>query len=74
MYNTNDIRQRIKGEARRGDWQTVADKTRKARKTVYDIVAGRRNNDAVLAAFEQLLDERAELLHGAAAPADEAGE
>jgi hypothetical protein len=58
MYYTNDIRSRIASEARRGDWQTVAEKTGRAVKTVYAVAAGRRENVAILQEFESLLDER----------------
>lgn len=61
MYDANDIRLRIHSEARRGDWQTVAELAGKSAKTVYAVTAGRRENDEVLRHFVELLDARKEL-------------
>lgn len=72
MYYTNDIRSRIASEARRGDWQTVAEKTGRAVKTVYAVVAGRRENALILQACEVLLDERKLLLAAKANSEEEA--
>ena len=62
MYDANDIRPRVALEARRGDWQTVAEKAGKSTKTVYAVIAGRRQNASILRLFVELLDERKELL------------
>lgn len=61
MYDANDIRTRIPAEARRGDWQTVAETTGKAVRTVYAVARGERENDAIIQAFGALLDVRQEL-------------
>jgi hypothetical protein len=61
MYDANDIRLRISSEARRGDWQTVAELAGKSTKTVYAVTAGRRENVEVLQHFVELLDKRKKL-------------
>ena len=58
MYDANDIRARIDGEARRGDWQTVAEITGMSVKTVYAVTGARRENQGIINAFGTLLDER----------------
>jgi hypothetical protein len=61
MYDANDIRLRIASEARRGDWQTVAELAGKSVKTVYAVTGGRRENEEVLGHFVELLNKRREL-------------
>jgi len=59
MENRNEIRLRIKTDARRGDYVDVADRVGLSANMVRRVVSGSRSNDKVLAAFEKLLSDRA---------------
>lgn len=58
MNNTNDILQRIKEEARRGDFLDVAVKLGVSRDLVYKVAKGRRRNERVVTELVKLLDIR----------------
>ncbi|MBA9078973.1 hypothetical protein [Rufibacter quisquiliarum] len=60
MQNATEIRNKIKTEARKGDYVEVAELVELSPSMVRKVVNGIRENDLVLEAFIKLLADRAE--------------